>query len=445
MRLSAWRIDGERCAAPKLWETLRCTFAPRLCALGIVSIIDMYGGRGPAEAGRHEGRWLSYSELRATFDDGKMGTNAGDADVREYNRLIAELDGSEEALRWRRARAASHAGASVSDELRGARALLRARKAPRAMAVIAARHTQPSIAPMPAPPLEYRVQWETAAQLPDEWVSEERLAQLIAAASMGAQSQRAERRLAAQRDHAAARPTARCFSEYLTMVGKRELMAVALAQPLLDDTAAARMELLQLFEDYSQHVQQAEGRSARSNLQPHTSALEALRWSADECQTAFGGSGKKDPKTGKLAFGVHQGPKDIAAGRPAVPHGLEALPLQVRALVAFGEDMDNPRRFLRARRVGLGDDLYWTNEAVKAHPILRAHVRSYEMEQGNGMWVFYPDGQKARRVIMEPKELAAMNGVQSRHFVAALLLMAQAGGCTHFAATDGSRIGAEAS
>eukprot|EP00966_Prymnesium_polylepis_P171392 3962269-Prymnesium_polylepis.1 len=69
---------------------------------------------------------------------------------------------------------------------------------------------------------------------------------------MGAQSQRAERRLAAQRDHAAARPTARCFSEYLTVMGKRELMAVALAQPLLDDTAAARMELLQLFEDYSQ-------------------------------------------------------------------------------------------------------------------------------------------------------------------------------------------------
>eukprot|EP00966_Prymnesium_polylepis_P230838 5342172-Prymnesium_polylepis.1 len=66
------------------------------------------------------------------------------------------------------------------------------------MAVIAARHTQPSIAPMPAPLLEYRVQWETAAQLPDEWVSEERLAQLIAVASMGAQSQRAERRLAAQ-------------------------------------------------------------------------------------------------------------------------------------------------------------------------------------------------------------------------------------------------------
>eukprot|EP00966_Prymnesium_polylepis_P200379 4643359-Prymnesium_polylepis.1 len=72
--------------------------------------------------------------------------------------------------------------------------------------------------------------------------------------------------------------------------------------------------------------------------------------------------------------------------------------------------MDNPRRFWRARRVGLGDYLYWTNEAVKANPILRAHVRSYEMEQGNGMWVFYPNGQKARRVIMEPKELAAMNG-----------------------------------
>eukprot|EP00966_Prymnesium_polylepis_P124751 2885264-Prymnesium_polylepis.1 len=65
--------------------------------------------------------------------------------------------------------------------------------------------------------------------------------------------------------------------------------------------------------------------------------------------------------------------------------------------------MDNPRRFWRARRVSLGDDLYWTNEAVKAHPILRAHVRSYEMDQGNGMCVFYPDGQKARRVIMEPK------------------------------------------
>ena len=67
------------------------------------------------------------------------------------------------------------------------------------------------------------------------------------------------------------------------------------------------------------------------------------------------------------------------------------------------------------------------------------------MERGEGIWVHYPDGTLARRVQMEPRERAAMHAGATRLFVIELLFLAAEGGCTHFAATDGSRIGAEAS
>jgi ribonuclease HI len=95
--------------------------------------------------------------------------------------------------------------------------------------------------------------------------------------------------------------------------------------------------------------------------------------------------------------------------------------------------------------VGLGDDIYWTSAAARANPILRAHVRSHALEEGDGFAAHDPAGRRVLHVRMEAQERAAMNGVHTRRFVAQLLLAARAGGCTHFAATDGSRIGGEAS
>ena len=58
---------------------------------------------------------------------------------------------------------------------------------------------------------------------------------------------------------------------------------------------------------------------------------------------------------------------------------------------------------------------------------------------------FPEPGRAVLRATMEAKERQAMNGVSTRRIVLDLLYMALQGGCTHFAATDGSKIGAEAS
>ena len=191
---------------------------------------------------------VQYAELRSTFDDGTLSTAAGSTDAREYNRLLHELEHSPEAMAWRAARAKQRNGGDMAAELRHVRSLLRAREA---KSVDAITHARPTFEAglHQAAALEYRVHWSPAARLPAEWVPAARLSELLTSSSEGERQRLEEARAAAARQ-----PVARCFAEYLERTAQRALVATALAQPIEAGTAAARVELLRLYEDYARRA-----------------------------------------------------------------------------------------------------------------------------------------------------------------------------------------------
>jgi hypothetical protein len=242
--------------------------------------------------------------------------------LHRYDRLLSQLDVCGPALRWRRQRAQSQTR-GLSDELRLARALLRARADPRITAVLHARRTQPFIAPLTGSAIEYRVHWTAACQLSPEWVTATKLESLISAASSATAD-----RLRRQQAKCEEALVPRSFSEFLDREGERELIGVAVAQPLQSKTAAARIRLLELFDIYAQEVATSEGRSARRNIQSQRAAASELEYSTGRQQTSFGGSGLKDKSTGKLSFGVEPSNQDMEAGRPAVSPDASLLPME---------------------------------------------------------------------------------------------------------------------
>ena len=114
-------MDSERASSPLIWEQLGCTFSRRLCALGIVRLVDVYGGAsqegaggggagvgggaaggdggrggdggegGEGDEGEGGGRWLDWGEVQSIYGGGGVAFTA--ADGREYVRLLRELDG----------------------------------------------------------------------------------------------------------------------------------------------------------------------------------------------------------------------------------------------------------------------------------------------------------------------------------------------------------------
>ena len=206
----AWVVSSERATSPLLWEQLGCTFSKRLCALGIVRLADVYGGRvDDGEVGG--GRWLTWDEVRDIYGGG--GVAFTPADAREYERLLRELDGRSllrggeamlgacpplpATIAWRERRARQRP--EVDDELRLAREWLRLRASGDlpVEAVRAARRGSRG--------LEFLVREQGA--LDDEWWTESRLGERLSRAS-GAEGARLE----AEVRRARAAPVPQSFS-----------------------------------------------------------------------------------------------------------------------------------------------------------------------------------------------------------------------------------------
>lgn len=163
----AWRVDARRQAVTHLCEQLRCGFSPRLCALGLVRLEDVYGGPEP----RGEGHLMSYDEMRATLKDGRLQSGEVSTDHREYTRLLFELDHLPRAMQWRRDRVSRQA--SITDEISQARSRLRARKA---LLLVEVRHARRTDGLGGSEEPEYHVPWAADAEMPDdEWLHEAEL------------------------------------------------------------------------------------------------------------------------------------------------------------------------------------------------------------------------------------------------------------------------------
>ena len=101
---------------------------------------------------------------------------------------------------------------------------------------------------------------------------------------------------------------------------------------------------------------------------------------------------------------------------------------------------------------GEGDGAYVAREGALRHPVARGFVRlrCLECPEEAGMEPMRARsvrrrGAEAVEVVMSACERAKASAVASKYFFLLLLGMQADGGCTHFAFTDGSKVGAEAS
>ena len=450
----AWVVDRGRAGSPLLWEQLGCTFSRRLCALGVVRLADVYGGVLLGGAG---GRWLGWSEVQAIY--GGEGVAFTQADGREYERLLRELDGRSwwqlsgdaraapclmtATAEWRAARARDRP--EVDCELRMARAWLERKLAgglpPEA--VRAARRGGEG--------REFLVREQGA--LVDTWWAEALLSERL-----GLLEGEERVRLEVEARSARVDLAPRSFSGWLAERGARHVLETAARESDASEVSEARCELVCRFYDgYSPAAMRAQ--AGATPIVEALEAREALRHTAPPQQSLFKGDREKDETTGKRRASLAQSQADIDAGRRAVQAASVHLGGGARGGAAVADGLeamtalldDGEARFWRTLP-GERDGTYVARAGALRHPVARGFVRlrclecpeAAEMEPMRARSM-RRRGAEAVDVVMPPFERAKASAAASKHFFLLLLGMWADGGCTHFAFTDGSKVGAEAS
>ena len=241
------------------------------------------------------------------------------------------------------------------------------------------------------------------------------------------------------------------------------MLETAAAASDAQHVSVARCELTRLFfDEYAPAARRAQ--PGAPALEERRAERDALRHVAASAQTFFKGSAQKDETTGKRRASIEPSQADVDAGRVALRDDVGSED-GVGGLLHEGDE-----HFWALPSEGAEtDSTYLAPAEALGDPLLRAFVRLESLERqsdaasGAAPWSDAPSGAaelpamvardgivrgETVEVTMPRHERKKASHAASRYFLELLrALRAESNGgvITHFAFTDGSKIGAEAS